>query len=77
MKTKIYKTRMIVEILSEDPIPDPISLEDANYEITEGSWSGAYWIESSTLLEGEAAKDAIAKQGSDHDFFFGLNDEEE
>lgn len=77
MEKKIYKTRMVVEILSEEPIPDPISLEYVNYEINEGSWSGVYSIESSTLLEGEDAMVAIANHGTDPDFFFSLNDEEE
>lgn len=77
MKKQIYKTRMIVEILSEEPIPDPISLADVNYEINEGGWSGAYWIEGSTLLEGEAAKKAIEQQGSAVDFFFDPNEEED
>lgn len=72
MKKKvIYKTIIRYEILSEEPIPDVISLDEIANETENGSWSGRFL--SCTVNEelvGKRAVSAVKRQGSDPSFFF-------
>lgn len=69
-KAVLYKTVIEVEILSEEVVPDNISLCDIEHEIDEGAWSGVVRTAvSSKKLEGKEAVDAVRGQGTDLDFF--------
>ena len=70
MKAKIYKSVLRVEILSEEPLPDSISLRTIDYEITNGEWSGAMdWESHNAELHGVEGVKALMDQGSDPEFF--------
>jgi len=71
----IFRSIIQIEIISDAPIPDGMSLDDINYQITEGDYSGK--IETTIdnqKLYGKTAVNAIINQGSDTDFF-GIDDE--
>jgi hypothetical protein len=69
-KKKIYKSVLKVEILSEEPLDDCLSLSDIDCQITNGDWSGTEeWDTHNIELVGKEAADAIIHQGSDPDFF--------
>ena len=72
MKKKvIYKTIIRYEILSEEPIPDVISLDEIANETENGSWSGRFLTSYfNKQLVGKAAVNAVKIQGSDPSFFF-------
>ena len=69
-KKKIYKSVLRVEILSEEPIDDCIKLNDIDYQITNGDWSGAMdWEHHNAELHGMEAVTNVQNQGSDPEFF--------
>lgn len=69
MKKTIYKTILIVEVLSEEPI-ESTSLQELSEETNTGSWSGVLAIKSTKQFKGKKAVEEIRKQGSDESFFF-------
>jgi hypothetical protein len=68
-KRKFYRTVFQYEVLSEEPITDSLSLEQINYECTEGDWSGHFLDTHSEELNGKAMADKLAEQGCDPEFF--------
>lgn len=65
-----YKTIITIEVLSEDPIPDGMSVENIAKEAMEGSYSMQTLGEPiETVLNGKEAADALLEQGSDSSFF--------
>jgi len=66
---KIYKTRIIVEVLSEEPINENFSLKDIIDEMTDGEYSGTVDQKKPSTLMGKTAANAIIRQGSDPEFF--------
>ena len=69
-KKKLYKSVLRVEILSEEPYPESVNLEDVNYDITEGHHSGVLnWESHSVELIGVDAVEEVRKQGTDLEFF--------
>jgi hypothetical protein len=69
-KKIIYKSVLRVEILSEEPLPDSVSLDTVNYQITDGDWSGALdWEWHNAELHGAEGAKALMNQGSDPEFF--------
>lgn len=69
MKKTIYKTVIEVEILSEDPIPDGISLSEVAEQGYDGDFSVVAETKSSKPIRGKKAVEAIINQGSDPEFF--------
>jgi len=65
----IYKTRIVVEVLSEEPINENYTLKDIYDEYMEGEFSGQITRQVTTKLMGKTAANAIVKQGSDPEFF--------
>lgn len=70
MKKKLYKTVFQVEVLSEDPIEDSMSLEDIAREGSEGNFS----IKTKDILSNDPvigiyAVKELEKHGSDPEFF--------
>lgn len=75
MARKFFKTIVQIEILSEDePYPDGKSLQDINYDITDGHCSGVVKTIKSEQLTGADAAEALLSQGSDP-YFFQLDNE--
>ena len=70
MKKTIYKTKVTIEILSDEPVNDNISLKDIQYEITDGQWSGKITHGESKPLKGKPAVKEILNHGTDPEFFF-------
>ena len=71
---KIYKTIITIEVLSEEPIPSDMQVEDVIYEGNEGDYSIFVSEGKPKELIGYDAVKAIHKQGSDTDFF-GMDEE--
>ena len=70
MKKKIYKSVLRVEILSEEPLDDCMSLTDIDYETTEGYCSGHLdWESHNAEVIGREAVNEMQKHGSDVEFF--------
>jgi hypothetical protein len=69
-KKVIYRTVIEIEVLSEEPIPEDMSLNDIEDECNTGSFSGVhdYKITNEKLV-GQDAVNATVKQGSSIDFF--------
>lgn len=70
-KRKFYRTVYQVEVLSEDPTPDTMSLDELHYQITDGSWSGMVLPPAplNEELDGHQAAVALKGQLSDPEFF--------
>lgn len=66
-KQKYYKTIIQVEVLS-DELYILSSLEDVNYDITEGHCSGIVFMKSQTELTEKQVARALKRQGSDPSF---------
>lgn len=68
-KRKFYKTVIIVEILSEKPNYEPVSLHSLSDDISTGDCSGSWTVKKQTVLNGKQMAKALEKQGSDPEFF--------
>jgi hypothetical protein len=69
MKT-YYKTKITFHVLSEEPIPEDMNLDQIWYECIEGKYSGDLDFEKKvTKLTGAQAAKELMKQGSDPEFF--------
>lgn len=69
-KKKLYKSVLRVEILSEEPFPESVSLEDVKYEITDGHCSGILnWETHNSEIVGAEASKEVLNQGTDPEFF--------
>ena len=69
MERKFYKTRYIVEILSEDPIPPEMDFKEVMLEAEEGGFSGQVTYKKTSTLNGKQTADALLKQNSSPEFF--------
>ena len=70
MKGKLYKSVLKVEILSEEPYPEVMSLNQVAFDIVEGECSGVIeWDSLNAELHGSEAVKECYKIGSDHSFF--------
>lgn len=67
-KRKFYKTRIVVDVLSEDPL-EWDNLNDINYLIVQGDCSGHVEEHGCKVLNGRQAARELMKQGSDPGFF--------
>lgn len=69
MKT-IYKTTFVIEVLSEQPLPENVSLHMIEYETEDGDWllSGKR-VDTKEELSGRQAVEAILEAGSQPEFF--------
>jgi len=69
-KKKIYRTIILLTVLSESPIPEGMSVEDIDAECSEGEFTGkTEWQKVNEVLEGKEAADAVRDTGSSTDFF--------
>lgn len=66
---KFYKTVIKFEVLSEEPIPPGMEMENIIHECKEGDWSMRPLGEKETILNGKQAARALVNQGSDPSFF--------
>jgi len=66
---KFYKTVIQLEVLSEEPINDCVSLEELSREIEGGDFSGQLETVSSKEVSGKKMAKLLLKQGSDTEFF--------
>ena len=77
-KKKYYRSVVQIEILSEEPFEDGQSLEDIDYEITEGNNSGVVsMVKHNQELSGKEMSKKLKEQGSDPEFFHLDDDGEE
>lgn len=76
-KRKFYKTVFEIEVLSEEPLSDELSLEDVAYEITEGGCSGVVNRKGHKVLNGKQAAKALIAQASDPGHFRLTDDGED
>ena len=66
---KFHKRLLTIEVLSEEPIPEGMEVEDIIIEAKEGGYSMRIASDTETELNGEEAAKALAVQGSSSDFF--------
>ena len=66
---KFYKTLITVEVLSEDPIPVGMTLEQIAHEAIHGDYSMNIIGNDEVELNGKQAADHLYDQGSDPVFF--------
>lgn len=72
MKTKkvLYRSVIQIEVLSEYPIPNTMSLDEIEDECNNGSFSGVHdWKIRNEKIEGLDAIKLTKAQGSSIDFF--------
>lgn len=70
MKKTIYKSVLTIEVLSDIPLPENVSLTDIVYEITDGDMSGLVnWKKRNIPIKGKKAIKEVVLQGSDPGFF--------
>lgn len=73
--SKFYRTVIEVEVLTNEPYV-PGSLEEVQYDITEGHASGAWDITASEEVTKERMAALLEAQGSDPDFLIDPDEEE-
>ena len=66
---KFFKTVVKFTVLSEEPIPDGLSLENIANQCMTGDWSMGNASQKETELNGKQAARALLNQGSDPGFF--------
>lgn len=66
---KFYKTTITLEVLSEDPVPDPIDIDSIAYEITDGGYSGYIRSMESEEVDGPKMAELLRSQFSEPGFF--------
>ena len=67
---KLYKSVLKVVIISDEPYPDSVNLEQVSYDITEGHNSGILeWEYLNAEVVGMEAVKEMDEQGSDYSFF--------
>lgn len=69
-KKVLYRSVIQIEVLSEEPIPDEMTLNDIEDECNTGSFSGVHdWKVRNEKVEGIEAVKLTQAQGSSIDFF--------
>jgi hypothetical protein len=69
-KKVLYRTVIEIEVLSEEPIPEDMSLDDIEEECNTGSFSGTHdYKVRNEKVEGLEAVKLTQAQGSSVDFF--------
>ena len=69
MKT-YYKTKITFNVLSQEPIPDDMNLDEIYRECVEGAYSGDLGFDSEvTELTANQVAQELIKQSSDPEFF--------
>jgi hypothetical protein len=72
---KFYREVIRFEILSEDPIPECLTLGDIQHNVMEGHMSGRFLSTAvSAVVDGKRMATLLIDQGTDPDFF-GLDEE--
>lgn len=67
---KFFRTVFTVEVLSEEPLPDGMTLEAIGEEITTGPSSGDITcLDGSVEIDGAKAAELLLRHGSDPGFF--------
>ena len=67
---KFYRTVIEIEILSEAPFPDGMTLSEIDYEMTDGEYSGVNEIKvNNEQVSGKQMVKLLEAQGSDAGFF--------
>lgn len=66
---KFHRTVFYVEVLSEVPLSDDLTLEDIHHEITTGDCSGVFNMTVNESVDGPAMAKLLQAQGSDPGFF--------
>lgn len=74
MARKFYRNVFSVEVLSEEPLPDSMSLDAIHYEITNGDYSGRLLETVVEEVNSKRMAELLLAQGSDPEFF-GLDAE--
>ena len=77
---RYYKTKIVVEVLSNEPITTPFDLDDLEelaFEVINGGWSGVAYVEKAEELTREECVEALEAQGSDPSFLIMYYSEEE
>jgi hypothetical protein len=70
MKKTIYRTVLMVEVLSPEPIPATMSLQDIAADGDYGEYSLLYTRKvDNKPVSGKTAAKLVQKQGSDTEFF--------
>jgi len=69
MPRKFYKTVYEIEVLSEEKIPEWMSVEEIAYEITSGGCSAVFNHIKTQELTGKECAEELMNQGSDPEFF--------
>lgn len=72
----IHKTILQVVVLSEDPLPEDISLADVAFQIDEGDWIGSTsFVNHTLLLTAPEVVHELQEIGNDGSFFNFEDDE--
>lgn len=69
MSRKFYKTTFTIEVLSEEPLGDELTLSQIDYAITEGPCVGFTLLNRQEELTSKQMADALYEAGSDPGFF--------
>lgn len=68
-KRKFYKTKIIVEIISLEPLPDTLSLEEICREANDGRHSFIWVRKPEIVLNGKQTAKNLQKQNTHPEFF--------
>ena len=79
MAAKVWKHTLVVTVFSENPTVDETfgrgwTLDDVNYEITDGDCVGNVVVKSSNVVRARKLHDALRSVGNDGTFFDSEDD---
>jgi len=72
-KKKLYHKRIVVDVLSDEPIPENMSLSVLDMEMTQGDYVGSIETKKNEVVTGRKAAKMVIAAGSDP-MFFQMND---
>jgi hypothetical protein len=67
----LYRTVVQIEILSDEPVSDDVSVSEIDYQGTEGRWSIKVDVTDAREVDAAEMSDLLVAQGSDPSFLLG------
>lgn len=74
---KFHRRIIIVDVISEEPLPDEMPLDNLRFEIEEGYSSGQIYFGRSLEVDAVTAAKILRKHASDSSFFRLTDDGED
>lgn len=72
-KKKLYYKKIVIDVLSEYPIPDDINLSELDIQMDDGDYVGTIEVKKNQMVTGRKAAKMVMAMGSEP-LFFQMNE---